>query len=71
MDSRDSYEKENTTKSTRLVKLYFACVGLLIGLLIMYQSTVGVESPFYVGAALATGSAAYLLVQVWLPRSPM
>ena len=67
MDGRDSYEKENTARSTRLLKRYLAWVGLLVGLLTMYQSTVGIESPFYLGTGLTGASASYLLAQWWLP----
>lgn len=60
MSSGDIFEKVNTTANTRLLKLYLGCVGLLIGLLTIYQSTTGTDAPFWGGVTVALGSAIYV-----------
>lgn len=60
MSGRDSYEKENTSANTRLAKLYLGVVGLVVGLLTVYQSVVGVTAPFGIGVALTVGSGIYI-----------
>ncbi|MFB6233294.1 MAG: hypothetical protein ABEH61_03450 [Haloarculaceae archaeon] len=60
MSSGDKFEKVNTDANTRLLKLYLGSVGLLIGLLTMYQSTTGTDAPFWGGVVVTLGSAIYL-----------
>ena len=68
MSSRDTYEKDSGVGSTRLLKAYLSGLGVVVGLLTMYQSTAGTDAPFVVGAALAAGSAVSLVAQLWVTR---
>lgn len=66
MASRDTYDKDSGVGSTRLLKRYLSSLGIVVGLLTMYQSTAGTDSPFYIGAALAGGCAIYLVARLWV-----
>ena len=67
MSSCDTYEKDSGVGSTWLLKAYLSGLGVVVGLLTMYQSTVGTDAPFpfVVGAVLAAGSAISLVAQRW------
>jgi hypothetical protein len=60
MRAGDTFEKVNTTANTRLLKLYLGTVGLLVGLLTIYQSTTSTNAPFWGGIAVTLGSAIYV-----------
>jgi len=64
MGSRDTYEKDAGVGSTRLLKAYLSGLGVVVGLLTMYQSIIGTDALFVVGAVLAAGSAIYLVAQL-------
>ena len=64
MGSRDTYEKDAGVGSTQLLKAYLSGLGIVVGLLTIYQSTAGTNGPFVVGAVLAAGGVLYLVAQL-------
>jgi dolichyl-phosphate-mannose--protein O-mannosyl transferase len=60
MGNRDTYEKQNTSGNRRLLKLYLGSVGILVGVLTVYQSTTETVAPFWAGVCVAVGSALYV-----------
>lgn len=66
MSNRDKYEKENTGSNIRLLKLYLAVVGFIVGSLTVYQSMTGTDAPVAAGVVVA-GVSAFAIA--WLLRA--
>jgi hypothetical protein len=68
MRPRDTYERVSGSWRSRPLKLYLSCLGLVVGVLTIYQSIAGTESPLVVGVALSGVSAISLVGQLLATR---